>query len=290
MDHLAIHNLYDVSGKVALVTGGGTGIGLMMASALATNGAKVYIGSRRGVVIQWTANDLTAKVGRRVIPIVLDVTDKESIKNAVKEISEEEGKLDILVNNAAAAGPVSAFFNNDFAPESRNPETLGNALFDTQSFQCSIFFVTSAFLGLLSKASEKHGAWSACVINIGDMSGQLKISQNRFCYNASKGATNHLTKMLATEYALKNIPVRVNCIAPGVFPSEMTGQEGDFPLTGAEASDIAQGIGEIPIARSGTDTDMAGATLFLSSPASYYMTGQILTIDGGFVATQPSVA
>ncbi|KAG9121008.1 hypothetical protein FRC07_003220, partial [Ceratobasidium sp. 392] len=265
MDHLTAKNLYDVSGRVALVTGGGTGIGLMIATALAANGAKVYIGGRRAEKVISTSEDYTGKVAGQIIPLELDVSSKDSIKNAVKTISENDGKLDILFNNAAITGPVSMFFNNHLAPENKNAETLGNALFDNERLEewgglytnnvASIFFVTTAFLGLLHKASDARGAWSASVVNISSMSGQLKISENKFCYNSAKAANIHLTKMFATEFALKNIPVRVNSIAPAphvlrVFPSEMTGSEGET-LDGQEASEIAQGLGKIPIGRGG---------------------------------------
>jgi len=299
MDHLLTNTIYDVSGRVALVTGGGTGIGQMIASALAANGAKVYIGGRRAEKVEETAKGSTAKVAGQIVPIELDVSKKESIKSAVKIISENDGKLDILFNNAAITGPVSPFFNDESAPENKNPETLGNALFDNESFEewgglyannvASIFFVTSAFLGLLHKASDQRGAWSASVVNISSMSGQLKIAQNKFCYNSTKAGNIHLTKMLATEFALKNIPVRVNSIAPGVFPSEMTGSQGES-LGGKKASEIGQGLSGIPFQRGGEDTDMAGAALFLSSSASAYITGQIITVDGGFIATHPATS
>ncbi|QRW03599.1 Enoyl-(Acyl carrier protein) reductase [Ceratobasidium sp. AG-Ba] len=300
MDHLATQKVFDVSGCVALVTGGGTGIGLMITKAFAANGAKVYIGSRRGEKVEATAKENSPHASGQIVPLELDVTDKQSIKNVVKTIADNDGKLDILVNNAAITGPVSMFFNNDKAPENKNPETLGNALFDNESFEewgglytnnvASIFFVTSAFLGLLHKASDQRGAWSANIINISSMSGQLKISENKFCYNSAKAANIHLTKMLSTEFALKNIPVRVNNIAPGQLESEMTGQQGKHALGGDEASEIAQGLGKIPIGRSGADTDMAGVALYLASPASAYVTGQTITVDGGFIATHPATS
>ncbi|CAE6439634.1 unnamed protein product [Rhizoctonia solani] len=283
MDHLHRTNLYDASGRVALVTGGGTGIGLMITQALAANGAKVYIGSRRGEKVEATAKEVSPKVAGQIVPIELDVTDKTSIKNAVKVISENDGKLDILVNNAGITGPVSMFLNDDSAPENRSPEALGNALFENEKVEewtglygnnvASIFFVTTAFLGLLSKASEARGAWSA-----------------GFAYNTAKTANIQLTKMFATEFALKNIPVRVNAIAPGVYPSEMTSQQGTHTIPGKEASEIAQGLRPIPFQRSGNDIDMGGLALFLASPAGYYLHGQVITTDGGFTAVHPSVS
>ncbi|KAG9120998.1 Splicing factor [Ceratobasidium sp. 392] len=297
MNHLLAKAVYDVADRVALVTGGGTGIGLMIAKALAANGARVYVGGRRNEVIEGSTKEHGPKADGHLIPLELDVTDKASIKNAVQTIQKNEGKLDLLFNNAGQSGPKSPFFNDESAPENKDPHTLGSSMFDTEEFEewnslytinaSSIFFVTTAFLGLLHKASEERGAWSAGIINTSSISGQMKRSQNHFAYNSAKAATIHLTKMFATELALKNIPVRVNSIAPGMFPSEMTDHEGKH-LPADKADSIGKGITGVPMKRGGVETDIAGAALFLSSPASYYITGQILTVDGGYIATNPA--
>ncbi|KAG8773817.1 Splicing factor [Ceratobasidium sp. 428] len=297
MNHLLTKTVYDVSGRVALVTGGGTGIGLMIAKALAANGAKVYVGSRRSEAVEGSAQEHGPKADGHLIPLELDVTDKTSIKNAVQTIQQNEGKLDLLFNNAGQSGPKSPFFNDESAPENKDPHTLGSAMFDAEEFEewnnlytintSSIFFVTTAFLGLLHKASEERGAWSAGIINTSSISGQMKRSQNHFAYNSAKAATIHLTKMFATELALKNIPVRVNSIAPGMFPSEMTDHQGKH-LPAEKVDSIGKGVTGVPMKRGGVETDMAGAALFLASPASYYVTGQILTVDGGYIATNPA--
>ncbi|KAJ1307466.1 hypothetical protein OPQ81_001566 [Rhizoctonia solani] len=289
--------VYDVSGRIALVTGGGTGIGLMIAQALAANGAKVYVSSRRNEVIDKTAEEHGPKFAGEIIPLELDVTDKASIKNAVQVIQKNDGKLDLLFNNAGRSGPKSPFFIDESAPENKDPHTLGSSMFDAEEFEdwsslyttnaSSIFFVTTAFLGLLHKASEERGAWSAGIINTSSISGQMKRSQNHFAYNSSKAASIHLTKMFATELAIKGIPVRVNSISPGMFPSEMTGHQGQ-PMSGENASSIGKGITGVPMQRGGTETDIAGVALFLSSPASYYITGQVVTVDGGYIATNPA--
>ena len=298
MDHLLAKNLYDVSGRVALVTGGGTGIGLMITQALAANGAKVYIGSRRGEKVESSAKENTAKTAGEIVPIELDVTDKQSIKNAVKVISDNEGKLDILVNNAGSSGPHSNFLHDDSAPENKDPEAYGNGLFNEEFNDwtgvfgldvASIFFVTSAFLGLLNKGSKARGAWSASVINISSLSGQLRIPQNHVAYNICKAGAIHLTRIFATEFARKNFSVRVNSIAPGVTPSEMTHSQGET-LSGDKASSIGKALSDIPFQRGGTDVDIGGLALFLSSPASYYVHGQIITVDGGFVAVHPATS
>ncbi|CAE6447613.1 unnamed protein product [Rhizoctonia solani] len=300
MSHLQIDKVFGVSGLVALVSGGGTGIGLMMAKGLAANGAKVYIGSRRKEVVEKAAAEHSVGLSGKLIPIALDVTNKESIESAVKLISaENDGKLDILVNNAGQCGPVSRFFSDPSAPESKDTATLGTALFRNESFEewsdlfsinvSSIFFVSIAFLGLLEKASKTRetetGGWSSSIINITSVSGQMKQAQNHFAYNTSKAGAIHLTKMLSTELALHKIPVRVNTIAPGPFASEMTISE----VTAENVDLIAKGMTKIPAGRGGFDKDIAGAALYLASPASYYINGQVISVDGGFLAVNPAV-
>ncbi|KAG9105624.1 hypothetical protein FRC07_009147, partial [Ceratobasidium sp. 392] len=244
------------------------------------------------------AKDIASKGAKgQVIPLELDITDKESIKAAVKTVEKNDGKLDLLFNNAGQGGPKSPFVTDEDAPERKDAATFGNALFDSEQLEewgqlytvnvAGIFFVTTAFLGLLQKASEQRGAWSAAVINISSMSGQLKITQRKFCYNSAKAANIHLTKMFATEFALKNIQVRVNSIAPGVFPSEMIGAEGE-ELSMKKADDHVHGLRTIPFQRGGSETDIGGAALFFASPASYYITGQILNVEGGVLAVHPS--
>ncbi|KAB5592312.1 Short chain dehydrogenase/reductase family protein [Ceratobasidium theobromae] len=317
MNHLSINRVFNVSGLTALITGGGTGIGLMMARGLAANGAKVYIGGRRKAVVDKAAaensNSNSDGTSGKIVPLALDVTDKESIANAVKLISKEDGKLDVLINklvhqtsikleftivcSAGQEGPKSIFFSDPTSPERKDTTTLGTALFKSESFQgwadlfsinvSSNYFVSVAFLGLLEAATRAResetGGWSSSIVNITSISGQMKLSQNHFAYNASKAAGNHLTKMLSTELALRNIPIRVNAIAPGAFPTEMTN------LQAKNVDKVALGISKVPSARGGIEADIAGAALYLASPASYYVNGQILTVDGGFIATNPSV-
>ncbi|ELU40436.1 short-chain dehydrogenase [Rhizoctonia solani AG-1 IA] len=295
MSHFLAKTVYDVSGRIALVTGGGTGIGLMITQALAANGAKVYIGSRRNEVIEKAADEHGNKLQGEVIPIELDVTDKGSIKKAVEIIQKNDG-------NAGRSGPKSPFFLDESAPENKDPHTLGTlslAMINTVMVSewsqlytinaSSIFFVTTAFLGLLHKASEERGAWSAGIINTSSISGQMKRSQNHFAYNSAKAASIHLTKMFSTELAIKGIPVRVNSISPGMFPSEMTGHQGQY-MSGEKADSIGKGITGVPMKRGGSETDIAGVALFLASPASYYITGQIVTVDGGYIATNPATS
>ncbi|KAK7690308.1 hypothetical protein QCA50_006965 [Cerrena zonata] len=227
---LKFEQMYDLKGRIALVTGGGTGIGWMIAQGLAANGAKVYIAGRRKEILEKVAQSFQGQ--GTVIPLPFDVTNRESISAAQKEIQTREGRLHILVNNAGMTGPVSRFLNDPSTPEHKDPETLGRALFENESFEAwtnlyacntfSAFFVTTAFLGLLAKGSDDKAGYTSTVVNITSISSLMKLAQNHFAYNSSKAALSHMTKMMAAEFALKKIPVRVNAVAPGVYESEMT--------------------------------------------------------------------
>ncbi|KAK3937580.1 NAD(P)-binding protein [Diplogelasinospora grovesii] len=142
----------------------------------------------------------------------------------------------------------------------------------------SIYFMTSAFLPLLQKSSELHHGWSGTVINISSISGLVKSAQHHFSYNASKAAAIHLTRMLAAEIAENKHKIRVNSIAPGVFPSEMTASESDkYQKSHIPKEKYAE---KVPAARPGRDVDMAQAVLMLA--ANQYVNGQTLVVDGGY--------
>ncbi|EPQ51024.1 NAD P-binding protein [Gloeophyllum trabeum ATCC 11539] len=298
MSSLKLEKLYDLTGRVALVTGGGTGIGLMIAQGLAANGAKVYITGRRKEVLEKVAGEWKASgENGSLVPLAMDATDKESIMYARKEVEEKDGRLHVLVNNAGQTGPRSGFMNDPQAPERKNADTFGLALFANEDIEgwaalykintFSIFFVTTAFLGLLDKGSKDRAGHTACVINITSISGYTKLAQNHFCYNSAKAAASHLTKMMATEFALKGVDVRVNGIAPGVYASEMTFTD----IDGEEQTNkVGQPLVSIPIRRAGTAQEMAGTAIYLASPAGCYTNGQDIIIDGGYLAVNPSTA
>ncbi|KAJ7069937.1 short-chain dehydrogenase [Mycena amicta] len=301
MSSLGLQSIYDLTGLVALVTGGGTGIGFMISQGLAANGAKVYITGRRKnvldkVVDAWNGKpDAERKAG--MVAMYMDVTSRESIMEVKKFIQEKEGKLHILVNNAGQVGPTSPFLNDPQAPERKDPETFGQALFDNESFSqwadlytintFSVFFVSTAFLGLLDKGSQEGTKWpgfTSSIINITSISGVIKLAQDHFAYNSAKAAASHLTRMLATEFALKGAKVRVNAIAPGVYASEMT-----FDAIPPEDVDkIGKGVMPVPAQRAGTAEEMAGTVIYLASPAGCYTNGQEIVIDGGYVAVNPA--
>lgn len=138
--------------------------------------------------------------------------------------------------------------------------------------------MSTAFLPLLQKSTETHKGYSGTIVNISSISGHIRISQNHFSYNASKGATIHLNKMLASEIAKNGIKVRVNSIAPGVFPSEMTtGESRDDNQKSEMPKEAKEGL---PAQRPGNDRDMAASILFVV--CCQYLNGQTVTVDGGY--------
>ncbi|KAM0425009.1 hypothetical protein ACHAPT_009810 [Fusarium lateritium] len=276
-------SLFDLSGKVALVTGGGSGIGLMATQALAVNGAKVYITGRTKEKLDRVVEQHGKDIPGEIIPIVSDISNKEGVQKLYDDYSSKEDCLCILVNNAGISS-ASMQVEAETAQEMRenifdNKDSTFQDWADTYNTNVTgHFFVTAAFLPLLQKSSEKHHGWSSTVINITSISGMIQKAQHHFAYNASKGAAEHLTRMLASEIAGNNLKIRVNGIAPGVFPSEMTTEGSDE----AQKSHIPKDkyADKVPAGRPGKDEDMAGAVLFFAT--NQYLVGQTLAVDGGY--------
>ncbi|EJD07537.1 NAD-binding protein [Fomitiporia mediterranea MF3/22] len=275
--HLKMDKLSDLTGKVALITGGGTGIGFMMAKGLAANGAKVYITGRRFEVLQKAAEQ----------NLQMDVTVKESILSIVQKIKESDGKLDVLINNAATDGPrLRTSFNSEDASQNQSISAYGRELFDIQSFEdwgslaqtnvASYFFVTMAFLDLLVETS---------IINITSGAGQTKLPFGYYAYASLKAGTAHLTRLLATDLALKRAPIRVNAIAPGVFPSQLNHCSLEELEEYTKTPMVC--LQPIPLRRPGREHEIASLAVYLASPASSYLHGQEINIDGGLLIVNP---
>jgi len=278
-----LSEVFNVKGKVALITGGGSGIGLMATQALAVNGAKVYIVGRTAEKLEQVSKTYNQDSAGEIIPITADVSKKDSIRQLYEEISKKEEHLDILINNAGIS-------TSTFQTESKSAEEMKKNLFDnddatfedwddvyrTNVSQC--YFMTTAFLPLLQKATEKQYGWSGTVINISSISGRVKTTQHHPQYNASKAATIHLTRMLANEIQENGLKIRVNSIAPGVFPSEMTAGESGANQKSHIPKDKYED--KVPAGRPGNDRDMAGAILFAAT--NQYFNGQTVVVDGGY--------
>ncbi|SPO28817.1 related to NAD(P)H-dependent oxidoreductase [Ustilago trichophora] len=284
---LAANTLFDLTGKIALVTGGGTGLGLTAALALASNGATVYISGRRKEKLDDAVNEYAATVGAgELIAVQGDVSSKEDLATIASTIKTQSGLLHILVNNAGVEGPCTKF-----PPESvssLSAQDLSAAHLSSETFEswdtlfrintASIFFSTMTFLPLLHASHTDR--WTSAVINITSISGIVKLSQYHYAYNASKAAANHLTQMLSHELKFRtNLGVRVNAIAPGLFSSEMT--SGGKSDKGKTNKDDVKGHAN-PAGRVGEEEEYAQLVLLLANNG--FMTGQIVAVDGGFVS------
>ncbi|ASK89466.1 1,6-dihydroxycyclohexa-2,4-diene-1-carboxylate dehydrogenase [Sphingorhabdus sp. SMR4y] len=258
---MSMKSLFDVQGKVAVVTGGSSGIGAMMAQGLIENGAKVYITARKEERLMAKAAELSA-LGE-CIAIPADLSRVEGIEALVAAVSEREEKIDILINNAGA---------NWSAPIEDFPESGWDKVMDINIK--SIFFATQKFLPLLKASGTADEP--ARVINIASINGIRNSGMPTYAYTASKSGVINLTEHLATDLAPFNI--NVNAIAPGFFPSNMTKQivENDGMTKMA--------ISQIPRGRMGAPEDIAGTALYLCSRASSWMIGQALVLDGGMIS------
>lgn len=251
-----INQLFSVAGKVAIVTGGSRGIGKMIASAYVANGAKTYITARKAAACEAAAQELSAQ--GECIALPADLSTKEGREQFVSEIKEREQKIDLLVNNAGAAWG---------APFEEYPDAGYDKVMDINVK--AIFTLTRDLLPLLCKDASPEEP--SRVINIGSIDGLRVSTMDNFAYGASKAAVHFLTKNLAVRLAPRGITV--NAIAPGAFESQMM----DHTLS--QYRDKIEA--ENPLGRIGRPTDMAGLALYLSSPASKYLTGQVIAIDGG---------
>ncbi|KAJ8103261.1 hypothetical protein POJ06DRAFT_266117 [Lipomyces tetrasporus] len=293
MTDFGINNLFSVEGLVCVVTGGGTGIGLMMATALENNGAIVYIVGRRLNVLE-NAVKLYSKRGN-MIALQGDVTSKEDLLRATSIIKEKSGHVDFLVVNSG----VMSQMLNDFTPEIKNDVKSLSEFWMNKSQEdwgrtfnvnvTSVFFTTVAFLELLDLGNKKRekGKPTSQVVVTGSIGGFMRITPFAFTYNVSKAATMHLGKMLATFFV--DYDIRVNILAPGMYPSQMTGG-GEDKIDEANKIHLDEYPREIiPLRRAGSEEEMGGAILYLASAAGGYSTGSVLVTDGGRLSTFPSV-
>jgi NAD(P)-dependent dehydrogenase (short-subunit alcohol dehydrogenase family) len=251
-----VDSLFDIKGKVALVTGGSRGIGLMIARGYVEAGAKVYITSRKREVCDAVAEELS-EIGE-CISIPMDLSTVEGCRQMASEISLREEKLDILVNNAGASWG---------APLEEYPESGWDKVMDINVK--SIFYLTKEMLPLLEKAATSEDP--ARVINVGSIDGIKASSVENYAYGPAKAAVHHLTRALAIRIGERMITV--NAIAPGPFVSKMTAW-----LFEQYRPQIEENC---PLKRIGEPGDMAGIALFLASRAGSYVNGTVIPVDGG---------
>ncbi|KAH9848523.1 NAD-P-binding protein [Lenzites betulinus] len=262
-----VPGLFNVKGKVAVVTGGGSGIGTMIAAAYVQNGAKVYIASRKEKQLKEVAEALTKKGPGSCHYFVADISSKAGCDALANAIKERESKVHILVNNSGVTWGAPY---DDFPEKGWDKVIALNVK--------SIFYMTAALTPLLAKDATSFNP--GCVINISSVAGFITTATESrladkndglWSYGTSKAAVNHLTILLATTLAPKFITV--NAILPGVFPSKMTA----FGIKQFGEEGLADGS---PFGRIGHPRDMAGVALFLASPAGAYVSGSHIVLDG----------
>ncbi|CAN8103245.1 unnamed protein product [Discula destructiva] len=308
MSSLDASTLFSVTGLVAVVTGGGTGIGLMIARALEHNGAKVYILGRREEILK-TAAKQNALHGN-IIPMVADVTDKASLDAAVAKISEETGYINLLVNNAGTLGRVHNAisrppphkslpkqFTRDTGEDLSTVQDIRDFLWKDEYSDwdqvlrtnvSGVWFPSIAFLGLLDKGNEKGNiVQKSQIVTIGSVGAFIRLLGTSFSYNPSKAAANHLAKMMATNFVQWG--VRSNVIAPGYYPSEMSVGKGNLDENNRNHINISIPPEEVPLGRVGDEEDMAAAILFLAGKGGKYLNGNVVVTDGGRVGISPAV-
>jgi NAD(P)-dependent dehydrogenase (short-subunit alcohol dehydrogenase family) len=259
-----VRDLFNIAGKVALVTGGSRGIGEMIAEGYVSNGVRTYISSRKADACDATAERLS-KLGE-CISIPADLSTADGIRALVDEIRRHENRLDILVNNAGATwGEKLEQF----------PESGWDKIMDINVK--SPFFLSQALLPLLEASASADDP--ARIIMIGSIDG---INVNRlptFSYGPSKAAVHHLARTLASHLADRHITC--NAIAPGLFPSKMTA----FIMKKMERKVVKA----TPLKRVGRPEDMAGVAIYLASKASSFVTGTVIPVDGGITGARETL-
>ncbi|MGB3410277.1 MAG: SDR family oxidoreductase [Microthrixaceae bacterium] len=253
-----LETLFSVSGKVAVVTGGSRGIGLMIAEGLVRAGAKVYISSRKADVCAEAAEHLSQLGSCTAFPT--DLSTEAGVLALASAVSERESKVDILVNNAGATWG---------APLADYPDAAWDKVLATNVK--GVFELTKALVPQLSAAASADDP--ARVINIGSIDGIRVPDTDNFAYAASKSAVHMVTRQLAHKLAPDHITV--NAIAPGPFPSKMMA----FILDSDGGEEMV--ASSVPLRRIGRPEDVAGTVLFLASRAGSYLTGAIIPLDGG---------
>lgn len=246
-----------LDGRAALVTGGGRGLGLAMALALAHAGADVAVAARSEPELEQAAALIRA-AGRQSLVLPIDVSDVAAVRRMVNEAAEHFGRLDILVNAAAInyRRPADTFTVEDYE-------------------QLMSINVKGAFFACQEAARVMRRQGRGKIINVSSIAAEIVVP-NVALYAVSKGGVRQMTRALAVELAQDNICV--NAIAPGRFWTQMTDKVFSVPELYQSAVSV------IPMGRPGVPAEMAGATVLLASDASDYITGQTITIDGGWSA------
>lgn len=254
--------LFGLEGKTAVITGGTRGIGLSMARALLDAGASVVVASRGADACEAAEAELAPHGSATGIPA--DLSTRDGCVALAERVGAAHDGIDILINNAGTTWG---------APFDEFPEIGWDKVVDLNLK--APFYATQQLAPLLR--ARGSAADPSRVINVGSIDALQVSGGVNYSYSATKAALHHLTRVLARELAPRHVVV--NAIAPGPFPTKMLA-----PLLGEHGERIA---GSSPLARLGTEDDIAGAVIYLSSRASAWVTGSVLTVDGGIATTLP---
>ncbi|RSX54774.1 short-chain dehydrogenase [Bifidobacterium dolichotidis] len=254
-------NYFDLSGQTAIVTGCSTGLGVQMANALASQGANIVALARRKQLIDEVAADIASKHNVKAIGVACDITDTAAVEAAVQTVMDEFGRIDILINNAGTGAVAPA-------------EDITDAQFENE-MQIDLFGTFRMAREVAKQAMIPVGYGR--IINIASMYGLVgnKIAPAS-PYHAAKGGVVNLTRALASEWGDKGITV--NAICPGYFYTPLTQETLDSDFFQQYAKQM------IPEARYGKEGELDSAAIFLAAPASTYVNGVILPVDGGYTA------
>ena len=246
---------FDLTGRVAIVTGGGTGIGRATALLLARRGADVAVVGRRPEPLEATARDIAA-LGRRALPVPASVREVGAVQAMVADVVEALGGIDILVNNAGGAhGHVPL------------------AKMDPVKWERDLALNLSAAQYCAQAAYPHLKARRGCIVNVSSLAG-MHGTQGVGAYSAAKAGVQMLTRVAAAEWGPQG--VRVNCVAPGMIATE--GAQRNWAKARFDASDAAK---VFPLRRPGEMEEVAQMIVFFASPAASYITGETVAVGGG---------
>ncbi|KJZ71853.1 hypothetical protein HIM_08781 [Hirsutella minnesotensis 3608] len=285
-----VQSIFGINNLVAVITGGGSGIGKVMAHALAANDAKaVYILGRRKEALNATKE--SSSNPEVIHTIICDVTSKDSLAAAASQVRKEVGYCDVLFANSgvASASIGDAVKQIGTSTVKSVQEQLWGPTMEefTHTFHVNVtgaFYTAIAFLDLLNEGNKRAVVpQKSQVIVTSSVAGFMRSSFTGFSYASSKAAATHLAKQLATAFA--PLKIRSNVIAPGFYPSEMNEKSPLMQGNSREEGGLPAGL--VPLERSGCEEELAGIALFLTSKAGGYLNGDVLVTDGGALSIVP---